>query len=222
MHQIKENILKLLEHVPPHVTINAASKFRTAQEINHAIKHGIKHIAFNYVKEGVSFINSLEQKNKVQFHLIGYLQSNKAKLAVENFHSIDTVHSFEIAKIISEKSKLLNKKTEIMIQVKDTSETHKNGVFLEQTMSLINSLSPLSHIHIKGLLAMGDKKASREELKIFFRKCKQMFDKLREIEQTNLEIETLSMGMSESYLLAIEEGANQIRLGTSIYGPRDF
>ena len=220
MKHIKESISKLFKQVPPQVTINAASKFRTPKEINCAIECGIKHIGFNYVKEGLNFIKNHKENPNVQFHLIGHLQSNKANLSVEHFHSIDTVHSFEIAKIINDKSELLNEKMKIMIQVKDVKESHKNGVFLKEAVSLVKSLSPLHHLQITGLLVMGHEKASFEELKVFFRQCKKTFDYIGEIKQNNLEMQTLSMGMSKSYLLAIEEGANQIRLGTSIYGAK--
>ena len=220
MNPIKTKIHSLLNKIPQHVTINAASKFRTAPEIGTAIAGGITDIGFNYVQEGIHLIKNIPQAAQAKFHLIGHLQSNKVKLAVTYFDSIDTVHSLAIAQKINKQAQQLNKKIEIMIQVKSPQEAHKNGVFLGEAETLVTSLAPLSHIYIKGLLAMGPPSDEPEALRLFFRQCKELYDRLKRIKQTNLKMEILSMGMSDSYLLAIEEGANQIRLGTSIYGPR--
>lgn len=210
----------MLEHVPSHVTINAASKFRTVKEVEVAIKCGIKNIGFNYIQEGIQIIQALPQSG-AKFHLIGHLQSNKTKLAVRHFDSIDTVHCFDIAKEIDNQAGRMGKKMEVMIQVKDHKEAHKNGIFLDELNKIITSLAELKHIEIKGLLAMGPSFDDHpEELRAFFKRCCESFENLKTMKQSNLYPMTLSLGMSDSYLIAIEEGANQIRLGTAIYGNR--
>lgn len=227
INSIKSNIQNLFSDIPPHVAINAASKYRTKEEITTAIECGIKHIGFNYIQEGVRIIKTFPPY-KVKFHLIGHLQSNKVKMAVEYFHSIDTVHSFNVAKAINNRASEMNKTMDILIQVKDQKEAHKNGVFLNQLDELIFSISGLNHLCIKGLLVMGafnvdtihDDNTYCEELRYFFEQCHKAYKNLKTIKQKNLNLTTLSMGMSDTYLIAIKEGANQIRLGTSIYGPR--
>ena len=220
MGDLKQNIREIVEQIPQHVTINAASKFRSPQEVITAIEAGIRHIGFNYIQEGIKIITAIPNRAQVKFHLIGHLQSNKVKLAVEHFDSIDTVHSYDIAKLIHKQALGLNKYIEVLVQVKDQSEKHKNGVFLKDLKQLIMALADFPNLKVKGLMAMGAASDGPEELREFFKQCRASFNALSSLKQPNLEPMVLSMGMSASYKIAIEQGATQIRLGNLIYGPK--
>ncbi|MCM8814662.1 MAG: YggS family pyridoxal phosphate-dependent enzyme [Candidatus Omnitrophica bacterium] len=212
---IKENIEKILKEVPKGVTIVAATKTRSIEEIRQAIECGITHIGENYVQEAEKKFNQIGRA--VKWHLIGHLQKNKVKKAVKIFDIIETVDSFELAQEISKHSQI---PYPVLIEVNSAGEMQKSGVFPDKTERLIEEISKLPNIIIQGLMTMGPAVENPQDIRPYFKITKQLFESCKKIKKPNVEMKILSMGMSDTWRIAIEEGATCIRIGTAIFGPR--
>ncbi len=222
---IKENIANIRKQIPSDVIIVLAAKTRTKEEVLEAIEAGATDIGMNYVQETVQLYKDLGARAKdLNWHMIGHLQKNKLNKALPIFDTIQTVDSYELAQAISKKTTLedpnnpKNKKT-IFIEINSAREPQKAGVMPEDAEELIRKLASLPNINVQGLMTMGPV-SDPELLRQCFKETKQLFDKINKLNIPNINLKTLSMGMSNSYKIAIEEGANMIRLGTVIFGPR--
>jgi pyridoxal phosphate enzyme (YggS family) len=212
---IKENIEQIKKDIPSNVTLVAATKTRSVDEIKEAIKAGITIIGENYVQEAES---KIELKGKVKIHGIGHLQTNKIKGAVDIFDMIETVDSVKVAKEIDKRS---SKQMPVLVELNIAKEASKSGVMPEKTIELINEISKLKNIKIKGLMTMAPYFDDPEKDRPYFKQMKQLFDKIKSMNIPNVDMEILSMGMSDSYKVAIEEGATMVRIGTKIFGKRE-
>ena len=217
---IKENVKRILQELPEGVQLVVAAKTRMPEEIMEAIEAGISIIGENYVQEAERAFKVLG--NRTKWHMIGHLQTNKVKKAVKIFDMIETVDSVKIANAIDKECKKLGKVMPVLVEVNSAEEPQKAGVMPDEVISFIQSISQLSNIRIKGLMTMGPLVDDPEELRPYFRKTKQLFEKIKEMNIPNVEMKYLSMGMSDSYKVAIEEGANMVRIGTKIFGPRQY
>lgn len=217
---IKENVKKIMAEIPEGVLLVAASKTRTPQEILEAIEAGIQIIGENYVQEAEKKFSVIG--NKVRWHMIGHLQTNKAKKAVKMFDMIQTVDSVKIAKAINKECKKIGKIMPVLIEVNSAEEEQKAGVVPDEVIPLIKEIASLENIKIEGLMTMGPFVDDPEELRPYFKKTKELFEKIKDMDIANVEMKYLSMGMSDSYKVAIEEGANMVRIGTKIFGPRHY
>lgn len=215
---IRENILRILQEIPPYVSVVAAAKTRTPQEITEAIEAGITLIGENYVQE-TEGVRALV-KAKASWHMIGHLQTNKAKKAVQIFDMIQTVDSLRLAEALDRACKSLGKIMPILIEINSGREAQKAGVLPEEAHTLIHGISALSSLKVMGVMTMGPLSGNPEESRPYFRTTRALFEELRCAGIPNTEMRYLSMGMSDSYKAAVEEGANMIRLGTCIFGPR--
>ena len=215
MVNIKENIRRILKQIPKNVVLVAATKGRSVAEINEAIDAGITIIGESYIQDAKRKFNAL--KGKVEIHGIGHLQSNKVKDAVRMFSMIQTIDSERVATSINY---ALKKPLPVLVQVNVAKEKQKKGTFPENLISFIKKISSLPNIQIKGLMTMGPLVKDPEQLRPYFRRMKQLFDEITLMKIHNVEMKILSMGMSESYKVAIEEGATMIRIGTGIFGVR--
>ncbi len=217
---IKENIKKILEELPAGVQLVAAAKTRTVAEILDAIQAGLTIIGHNYVQEAERAFEAIGPKAK--WHMIGHLQSNKAKKAVRIFDMIETVDSLKLAKAIDKACRNINKSMPVLIEINSGEEPQKAGVIPSDAVSLVKEISELENVRIMGLMTMGPFSGDPEDARPYFQKTRQLF---KDIEQANLpgiEMKYLSMGMSNSYRVALEEGANLVRIGTRIFGERDY
>jgi len=210
---IKDNIYKIKKEIPSNVDILAATKTRSIAEIQEAVDSGIYIIGENYVQEAEKKYPSI--KGEVKKHYIGHLQTNKVKKALEIFDVIETVDSLNLAKEIDKKA---DKEVIIYIEVNIGREPNKTGVFPEEADKLIDEISKLRNVQITGLMTMAPFLKDIEKIRPYFKEMKNLSDKLN---KKYPKIRTLSMGMSDSYKIAIEEGANLIRLGTVIFGARN-
>ena len=217
---IKENVKKIMSELPEGVLLVAAAKTRTPEEILEAIEAGVQIIGENYVQEAEKAFEVIG--NRAEWHMIGHLQTNKAKKAVRIFDMIETVDSIKIAKAIDKECKKLGKVMPVLIEVNSAEEPQKAGVMPDEVISFIKDISQLENIKIKGLMTMGPFVDDIEELRPYFRRTKELFEKIRDMDIPNVEMKYLSMGMSDSYKVAIEEGANMVRIGTKIFGPRQY
>lgn len=209
---IKQNTLKLLSSIPKNIDVVAATKSQSVEEIKSAISAGIKIIGENYVQEAKEKYGKL--KGLVSFHLIGHLQTNKVRDAVEIFDMIQTVDSVKLAKEIDKRAK---KPMPVLIEVNIAHEKNKHGIFPEDVLNFLNSAKSLKNLQIKGLMTMGPILKNPEDYRPYFKKMKQLFDEIKEKNLPNASMKILSMGMSDSYKIAIEEGATMIRLGRIIF-----
>lgn len=217
---IKDNVKKILEELPSGVELVAASKTRTPEEILQAIQAGIKIIGQNYVQEAQKAYSIIGQQAK--WHFIGHLQRNKVKIAVEIFDMIETVDSITLASEIDKRCRRLDKIMPILIEINSGKEQQKYGIFPEDTEGLINKISILKNIKIKGIMTMGPRFGNPEDARPYFVETKKIFDKIRTLDIPSVEMRYLSMGMTNSYRVAIEEGANLVRIGSKIFGPRNY
>lgn len=215
---IKENVRQLLQELPPGVELVAAAKQQPPEKILAAIEAGIKIIGENYVQEAASAFQLIGRR--VQWSFIGHLQKNKVKKAVEIFDLIETVDSLELAEEINRRAAAAGLVMPVLIEVNSGREPQKFGVLPENVEDLVRAIATLPHLRLRGLMTMGPFEGNPEEARPYFRLTRQLFEKLKELGLPGTEINVLSMGMTNSYRVAIEEGATRVRLGTRIFGPR--
>ncbi|MFH1768041.1 MAG: YggS family pyridoxal phosphate-dependent enzyme [Candidatus Omnitrophota bacterium] len=215
---IKERVQKILSEIPSSVEILAATKERSSSQILEAIDAGIKVVGENYVREAES--KHVVIGNKAAWHLIGHLQKNKVKRAVKIFDLIQTVDSLGLAQMINRECAKIGKTISVFIEVNSAAESQKTGVLPSEADNLAKELIRLENIRLIGLMTMGPSVDDPVKLRPYFREVKELFDQLKINYGKGINLNYLSMGMSSSYKLAVEEGANMIRLGTAIFGTR--
>ena len=215
---ITENVRQLQKIVPSSVKILAAAKSQPIEKILEAISAGIAIIGENYIREAEEKFPFLE--GKADIHCIGHVQANKVPKAVQIFGMIQAVDSLKIAEAIDKECKKQKKVMPILIEVNSAKEAQKNGVPPEQVESLAKKISALPNISLRGLMTMGPQTDNAEQLRPYFRLTKTLFEKLSSLRLPSSRFDTLSMGMSDSFQIAIEEGATMVRLGTKIFGQR--
>jgi PLP dependent protein len=208
----------LLASIPGDVTVLAAAKQRTIEEVDTAVKAGIHFVGHNYVQEGQAMVSAIG--NAVQWHLIGHLQRNKARIAMTTFDMIQTLDSIRLAEAIQNQCEELEITYPVLIEINSAEEPQKSGVMPGDLDAFIEHVSQMNRIQIKGLLSMGPLVPDAEEIRPFFRLTRKIYDDLHRQQSNNLRMEYLSMGMSNSYQVAIQEGANMVRIGTALFGER--
>jgi PLP dependent protein len=215
---IKENIKKVLSELPEGVQLVAAAKTRTPEEIQDAIEAGLEIVGQNYVQEAERARQVIGEA--VKWHLIGHLQSNKAKVAAKLFDMIETIDSMKLAAAIDKACKDIDKVMPVLIEINSGEEEQKAGVMPKDAAALVKTISELNNIKVMGLMTMGPFSCDPEESRPYFKRTKKLFDEIQAMNIPNVEMKYLSMGMSDSYKGAIEEGANLVRIGTMIFGER--
>ena len=214
----REELLNLLKSLPADVTLVAAAKTRTADEVQAVIEAGVSIIGYNYYQEAEHIYQIIG--NKVKWHMIGHLQKNKVKKAVELFDMIETIDSFELAELIDRQCSIKGKIMPVLVEINSGREVKKAGVLPEDTRDLIKRMSRFHHLRVQGLMTMGPFFDDPEDYRPLFKEVKSLFNEIKAEDITNINMQYLSMGMSDSYQVAIEEGANIIRIGTKLFGPR--
>lgn len=218
MSMIKENIQAIRAELPPGVELIAAAKTRTPAEVMEAIAAGVTIIGENYVQEGGRAAAAVGRG--VRWHLIGHLQKNKAGKAVEIFDVIETVDSFELGREIDKRAAAIGRTIEVLIEINSGREPQKAGIWPEKAEALVRELAPLEHVRVRGLMTMGPLEGAPEDFRPYFRETRKIFESLKSISVPGTEMEILSMGMTNSWRTAVEEGATMVRIGTAIFGPR--
>ena len=217
---IKENVKEILAELPEGVHLVGAAKTRTPEEIDEAVAAGLEIIGENYVQEAERAFQVVG--NRAKWHMIGHLQRNKAKKAVRVFDMIETVDSMKLAREIDKCCGKIDKVMPVLIEINSGEETQKAGVLPGDAVDLIREMSALEHIKIMGLMTMGPFTGDPEDARPYFVKTREIFEKLKQMNLPNVEMRYLSMGMSNSYKVALEEGANMVRIGTKIFGEREY
>lgn len=212
---IAQNVSQLRHELPPDVRLLAAAKSRNAGEVMEAVTAGIKIIGENYVQEAEKAREVVG--NKVEWHFIGHLQKNKVKKAVALFDMIETVDSTELAREIDKRCGQTGKLMPVLIEVNSGREPQKSGVYPEKAIELITEVSTLQNIKVMGLMTMGPLLSEPQDLRPYFSETRQLFDRIARLHLPRVEMKYLSMGMTDSYKIAIEEGANLVRIGSKIF-----
>ncbi|MDQ0203015.1 YggS family pyridoxal phosphate-dependent enzyme [Pectinatus haikarae] len=217
---IKEASEKRQSDMTEKVKLVAVTKNHTVSEIREAIDAGTAFIGENRIQEASEKYQQLG--NTVEWHLIGHLQTNKAKQAVKIFDLIESVDSIKIAEAINKEAAKIDKVQDILVQVNLVKEQSKNGVYMEDLPALLLDIDSLEKLRLRGLMFIAPNVENLEEVRPMFNSMYKLFRKVQKMEFLNADIKYLSMGMTHDYKIAIEEGANIVRVGTAIFGPRQY
>ncbi len=217
---IKQNVNQILSELPDGVQLVAAVKTIAPAEILEAIESGIKILGENYVQEAEEAYEVVG--NKAAWHFIGHLQKNKVKKAVKLFDMIETVDSLELAREIDKRCAQIGKVMPVLVEINSGREEQKSGVFPEETEQLVRDISNLNNIRVMGLMTMGPRLGNPEDSRLYFVATKKIFEALKKLNLPDVEMKYLSMGMTNSYKIALDEGANMVRIGSKIFGERNY
>ena len=217
MASIKERYDEIKKTIPHGVTIVAATKQRTIEEIEEATRAGIEIVGENYVQEA---INKYKKIEGLKWHIIGHLQRNKIKDAIKICDCIQSVDSVRLAKEIDQQCAKISKIIPIFIEVNIGSEESKSGVKPDEVIDIIRQIAEFPNLRIEGMMTMEPYFENPEDARPYLNRMKQLFDEVKSHNIPNTDIKILSMGMSNSYQVAIEEGSNMVRIGTRLFGPR--
>lgn len=225
MPEIAERFTEIRESLPDDVQLVAATKSRSVDEIKEVIEAGAEYIGENYTHpEATEKYEKLgELREEVNWELIGHLQKNDINKALPIFDRIQTVESVSKAKHIDKRVEKAGKAVvPVLIEVNSGREESKYGI--EPTESaleeIVRGIGQLEHIRLEGLMTMGPYRGDPEDARPYFRVTKDLFEAGKGYVEGDDRMEILSMGMSNSYRVAVEEGANMVRVGTGIFGPR--
>lgn len=215
---IRDNVKRIIEELPQGVELVAVIKGRSPDDILSVIDAGIKALGVNYVKDARNLFPLVDRK--VNWHYIGIASLEKHDLLrrkyLEIFDMIETIESIELAKELDNKCANIGKIMPILIEVNIAKEPQKSGVIPEELEGIVREISSLRYVKIMGLMTMGPLVDDPEKLRPYFREMKRLFDYIT-FRLPNIEMRYLSMGMSNSYKVAIEEGANIVRIGTKLF-----
>ncbi len=216
------NYNKILDVLKPlHINLVAVSKIQPVQAIKELYQFGQKDFGENYVQELVEKQTQLPAD--IRWHFIGHLQTNKVKLIAPFIYLVQGVDSFKLLKEINKEAKKNNRIIKILLQVHIAKEETKFGLDENELADLLNNQltnEPLHHINIVGLMGMASFIDDMDKVRKEFKHLKTLYDKYSRLSTFNLQLQTLSMGMSSDYELAIEEGSNMVRIGSLIFGER--
>jgi len=200
------------------VKLLAATKSQTIELIRAAVDAGINLIGENYVQEAAGKKPLIT--GALEWHMIGHLQRNKVKAAVDLFDVFESLDNLALARELDKEGQRRDKVIRVFVEVNLGGEESKTGVMEHQAAALVEQIASLSHLRIEGLMSVPPYKEDPEEVRPYFRKLRLLQVKLGESRSLPLELCELSMGMSHDYKVAIEEGATIVRIGTALFGPR--
>ena len=202
------------------VLLVAVTKLHSTDEINEAIHCGITDIGENKVQE---IMDKYDRVEPVRWHLIGHLQTNKVKYIIDKVSMIHSVDSLKLAQEINKRAQQHGLVMDILIQVNSAMEESKFGITTEETGELIGQiLETCPNVRIRGLMCIAPFEDNPDDARVYFAEVKKLYDKYGQIDHPMLDFKYLSMGMSNDFEVAIEDGSNLIRVGTSIFGARDY
>lgn len=226
---IAENIFKIKQRIreacikagrnPDEVTIVAVTKTVPVDKIKEAINSGIVDIGENRVQELLEKRNSIDN---IRWHFVGHLQTNKVKYIIDFIHLIHSVDSLKLALEIDKRARKINKVVDILIEVNTSGEKTKYGAKPDEVVELVRQISEsCEFVRIKGLMTVAAFLPNPEDIRPMFRLLRELRDEIAKFNFKNVEMRHLSMGMSNDFEVAVEEGATLVRIGTAIFGPRN-
>jgi hypothetical protein len=224
IHRIKERVSDLCSQAnrdAQSIKIVAVAKSRTVEEIREAIEAGMTEIGENRIQEAsLKYdhfkMTSLELSN-IKWHMVGHLQTNKARAAVKMFDLIHSVDSLPLAQELDKQAEQINKVQDVLIEVNTSGEETKFGLKPESTVAVIKTMLQLNNINIKGLMTVAPFVEDPEKTRSYFRTLRELIEEINRQGIAGCQLRELSMGMTDDYGVAVEEGATIIRLGRAIF-----
>lgn len=219
LNSIRENIDHVRKTLVEGVTLIAVSKTKSPQEIIEAYEMGIRDFGENKVQEIEAKYDVLPKD--IRWHLIGHLQTNKVRKVLGKTHLIQSLDRASLAAEIQKRAEKMDLTVDTLIEINIGEEPQKAGILLKDLPEFLEELKNLTRIHVKGLMAIIPQ-GTPEENRQYFRKMKEVFMELKQNENERFRMEILSMGMSSDYELAMQEGSTMVRVGTGIFGSRNY
>lgn len=202
------------------VTLIAVSKTKPVEMLSTIYNQGIRDFGENKVQE---MCDKMEQlPSDIRWHMIGHLQTNKVKYIVGHTTLIHSVDSLHLAKEIEKQAEKKDVTVDILVEVNIAEEESKFGIHKEETYELVRQIAALPHVHICGLMTIAPYVENPEDNRMYFRGIRQLSVDIAEKNIDNVDMDVLSMGMTGDYMVAIEEGATMVRVGTGIFGERNY
>jgi len=198
------------------IKLVAVTKTASIEQIEEAINAGVKIIGENKVQEAKEKYQILS--SDIEWHLVGHLQTNKVKYAIEIFDLIHSVDSIKLAKEIDRRSLQFGMITNVLVEVNVSGEETKYGIKPEEVEPFLKEISEFPRIKVKGLMTIAPIVEDKEEVRPYFRKLRELSKEMKSKNIENVKMDYLSMGMTEDFEIAIEEGANMVRIGRGIFG----
>jgi pyridoxal phosphate enzyme (YggS family) len=229
---IAENIARVREQIvnaarrakrePSDVSLMAVTKTVSPERIREAYEAGVRLFGENRVQEFEGKSAALSDLNGAEWHMIGHLQRNKSRLAAETFRAVDSVDSLRLLQRLNGAAEQLGKKLPILIEINIGGETAKTGVAADsaELEQILTSAPQYEFVHIRGLMTVPPYSDDPEQSRPFFRSMRELRDQIAARKLPAISTETLSMGMSHDFEVAIEEGSTCVRIGTALFGER--
>ncbi|MBI2180148.1 MAG: YggS family pyridoxal phosphate-dependent enzyme [Deltaproteobacteria bacterium] len=200
------------------IKVLGAAKSQSVESVRAAIAAGVSLIGENYVQEAQQKKAQITQS--VEWHMIGHLQRNKAKAAVEIFDLIETLDSVALARELEKQGKQIGKKIRALVEINLAGEESKSGIAKVDLAPLLEAVAELEHVTVEGLMTVPPFREDPEAIRPYFRELRELKDKFNAQRIPHVDLQELSMGMTHDYPVAIEEGATIVRIGTALFGPR--
>lgn len=220
---IEQNIDKALQRsgrTKDKVDIIAVTKTVGIEQITEAIDAGLDKIGENRVQEFLKKYDNIDKE--VEYHMIGHLQSNKVKYIIDKVSLIHSLDRISLAKELDKRAKRNNLTVNVLIQANIAEEKSKYGLKVDQVIPFIEDISQYENIRVKGLMTIAPFVEDPEEVRWVFRDLRRLGETIGNKDYKNVEMEILSMGMTNDYEVAIEEGSNMVRIGTGLFGKRNY
>ena len=215
--EIGKNIASLLDKLPPTVELVAVSKTKSNEEILEAYNAGQRKFGENKIQDMTRKYEILPKD--IQWHMIGHVQSNKVKYMAPYVSLIHGVDSLKLLKEINKQAQKNNRIIDCLLQIHIAKEESKYGLSVQESQQAVKIANELPHLRIKGLMGMATFTEDQKQIEREFAGLKSLYDKYKE---QKIPLKVLSMGMSGDFLIAIEQGSNMIRVGSKIFGPRNY
>ena len=203
---------------PREIKLLAAAKSQSVELVQAAIAAGVRLIGENYVQEAEEKRHAISEA--VEWHMIGHLQRNKVKAALNTFNLIQSLDSVALARELDKEGRKSGKRVRTLIEINLGDEQSKSGIARDKVAELVERVSQLAHLQVEGLMAVPPFKENPEEIRPYFRSLRELQVELQGWKIPNGSFNELSMGMTHDYPIAIEEGATIVRIGTALFGPR--
>ncbi len=226
---IRENIEEIRRRIesachrsgrnPDEVTLLAVSKTFSAAVVEEALEAGLTDVGENYVQELLEKRDALKNR-EVRWHFIGHLQSNKVKYIAEWIHLVHALDNVDLARELDKRAAQAQRTLDVLVEVNTTDEQSKFGVSPGKTVEFVESLAEFSHIQVAGLMTIGPFLPDPEGSRPMFRTLRLLKEEIATLNQHNVHMHHLSMGMTGDFEVAIDEGATIVRIGTAIFGKR--
>jgi pyridoxal phosphate enzyme (YggS family) len=219
MSTIQTRVTHILHDIPPHVTVLAAAKGVPDAVLREALEAGIRLVGENRISEARRARAAVH--TAAEWHLIGRLRLHDVRSStLRLFDVIQTIDTLELARRVDAACGRMQRRLSVYVEVNSGREPQKGGVLPEQALEFVRSIASLPHLKIEGLMTMGPLASTREGYRPCFSETRALFTEIRQAGIPGVELTHLSMGTSDSYLVAIEEGATMVRLGTTLFGAR--